>query len=136
MRKRGKKRISQDDKPWVRISKYNEEGINLYNRMTSHWTSGNRRQINTSILTKIQNRDINFNFIQNYFLQDNKNTTHSIHQQLFRKYYSSKFLNNKKAKNFCLFLGRGRTYNRALFISRHALRKLTKTGLISGLTKK
>ena len=40
-----------------------------------------------------------------------------------------------KPKNFCLILGRGRTYNRKLFISRQACRKLLKTGLISGFQK-
>ena len=40
-----------------------------------------------------------------------------------------------KPKNFCLLMGRGRTFSRKLFISRQAVRKLVKTGLISGLKK-
>ncbi len=41
-----------------------------------------------------------------------------------------------KYKNFCLFQGKGRTFNRSLFVSRHTLRKLAGVGLISGLTSR
>ena len=57
--------------------------------------------------------------------------------QLYKKIATNSYKNGiYKPKNFCLFLGKGRTYNRKYFISRQILRKLVKTGLISGLQKK
>ncbi len=141
MRKRSKKRISQDEKPWVNVFIHKEEpdDIDIYNRKTSQGTSGNRRFVQTKIYNSIEKTFI-FRLINQYISQMQININLDrlvpIHQQLFRKYYTNKFINIAKAKNFCLFLGRGRTYNRKLFISRHAVRKLTKTGLISGLIKK
>jgi ribosomal protein S14 len=38
-------------------------------------------------------------------------------------------------KNFCLVLGKSRTYNRNLFISRQTVRKMTRVGLLSGIQK-
>jgi len=38
-----------------------------------------------------------------------------------------------RSKNTCLFSGKGRTFNRSLFVSRQMLRYLTRFGLISGL---
>lgn len=40
-----------------------------------------------------------------------------------------------KYKNFCLFSGRGRTYNRILFIARHHVRKLINIGALAGVSK-
>jgi ribosomal protein S14 len=39
-----------------------------------------------------------------------------------------------RSKNFCLFSGKGSTFNRDLFVSRQVLRKLTRYGLVSGIT--
>jgi ribosomal protein S14 len=52
-----------------------------------------------------------------------------------RIFLMHKHFGSSKPKNFCLYLGQNRTYNRKLFISRQAMRKLMKTGLISGLQK-
>lgn len=38
-------------------------------------------------------------------------------------------------KNFCLVLGKSRTYNRHLFISRQTVRKMAKVGLLAGIQK-
>lgn len=38
-----------------------------------------------------------------------------------------------KSKNSCLFIGKSRTYNRQLFVSRQTLRALTRVGAVSGL---
>jgi len=40
-----------------------------------------------------------------------------------------------KYKNFCLFSGKGRTYNRTLFIARHQTRKLINIGALPGISK-
>jgi ribosomal protein S14 len=40
-----------------------------------------------------------------------------------------------KYKNYCLMSGRGRTYNRFLYMARHNVRKLVGVGAISGLVK-
>jgi ribosomal protein S14 len=39
-----------------------------------------------------------------------------------------------RAKNFCLILGKARTYNRRIFLSRQAFRELVSFGLISGIS--
>jgi len=40
-----------------------------------------------------------------------------------------------KYKNFCLFSGKGRTYNRTLLIARHQTRKLINIGALPGMSK-
>jgi ribosomal protein S14 len=40
-----------------------------------------------------------------------------------------------KYKNYCLMSGRGRTYNRFVYMARHNVRKLIGVGAISGLVK-
>jgi ribosomal protein S14 len=40
-----------------------------------------------------------------------------------------------KTKNFCLFLGKGRTYNRKIFISRQIFRKLLRLNNLIGFQK-
>jgi ribosomal protein S14 len=40
-----------------------------------------------------------------------------------------------KYKNFCLFSGKGRTYNRVLLIARHQTRKLINIGALPGISK-
>ena len=40
-----------------------------------------------------------------------------------------------RPKNTCLFLGRGRTYNRRLFMARHTFRRMMRFGLIPGMQK-
>lgn len=50
-------------------------------------------------------------------------------------YAANKMQSLVKYKNYCLLSGRGRTYNRSLYIARHNMRKLVGIGLISGLIK-
>ncbi len=53
----------------------------------------------------------------------------------YKSYRVSEKASLSKYKNYCLLSGRGRTYNRSLYIARHNMRKLVGLGLISGLTK-
>jgi ribosomal protein S14 len=72
-------------------------------------------------------------------IKANKNTAGS--ETFFRAKLNKKvsLLNKKssqsKPKNFCLVLGRGRTYNRKVFLSRQIFRKLVRYGLLSGIIK-
>jgi ribosomal protein S14 len=53
---------------------------------------------------------------------------------LYQKIYELGRLHSiSRSKNTCLFIGKGSTFNRQLFISRQTLRKLTRFGLVSGL---
>lgn len=134
MRKRSLKRIPQDILPWARLNKVEEGSINIYTKKNTHWESGNRRKLQTTILNKTVLTTLPSNII-NYNIKDfrtamlHEDGIFQINYKFFKKSYSSKL------KNFCLFLGHGRTYNRKLHISRQAVRKLMKTGLISGLQK-
>lgn len=191
MRKRSKVQAGpkQEDLPWVRVITRDDEDINIFSKKTSHWFEGNRRHLQTKLLTngqlfnffklanislshdsrkiishqrlaienstkkisrnlKITNKNIN-TFAAHYnnpfsIINKNWNIKHKEHRDIdiyskYRRYknkfYNYRYFSSTKAKNFCLYLGRGRTYNRKLFISRHAIRKLTQVGLISGIQK-
>ena len=118
-----------------------DENINIFNKLLSHWHSGNRRYTQSSILSSFQTKyiaSINITSLlqDNQFINNALSKGTAMHQKLFHKYYFSKFTNMNSVKNFCLFLGKNSTYNRQLNISRQTMRKLAKTGLIIGLQKK
>ena len=201
MRKRSKKRIPQDERPWIRVANRDEEVVNIFSRKTSHWFSGNRRYLQTKLLMNEQVSNLASIIInatskdQRSFIDNdlklgldrakwdsilksaewaekstlevikarrvwkehrleaikkhkklfsrivtrpsvNTDLPSLIYQNLFHKFYFNKYAGSSKPKNFCLFSGKGRTYNRKLFISRQILRKLMKTALIIGLKKK
>ena len=58
MRKRSKKRIPQDEKPWARIIEPNQEILVLPAKKTSRWVSGGRRDWNTRILSTLDGLEI------------------------------------------------------------------------------
>jgi len=137
MRKRNLKRISQDILPWVRVTKIEDDTINIYTKKQSHWISGNRRYIQTKLFNLQQLNTIPMT-INNFQSKDARiigvNELFAF-QNSWRNYNFNNFKGSSFPKNFCLFLGKNRTYNRKLFISRQATRKLMKTGFISGLQK-
>ena len=137
MRKRNLKRISQDILPWARVTKIEDNTINIYTKKQSRWVSGNRRQIQTNLFNLQKLNSLSFT-INNFQSNDSRiigaNDLFAFQNSL-RNYDINNFKGQSMAKNFCLFLGKGRTYNRKLFISRQTVRKLMKTGLISGLQK-
>ncbi len=147
MRKRSKKRISQEERPWIKVSSRKDEEINIFNKITSHWHSGNRRHNLNKKLNNYQYKHLSnlgiASLMQDTF-DSNKNTIYfntvakgtMLHQRLIHKYYFSTFTNLNAANNFCLFLGKSSTYNRQVFASRQTVRKLMKTGLLIGMQKK
>ena len=57
-------------------------------------------------------------------------------QKIINKLHNTnKTASMTRYKNFCLLSGRGRTYNRSLYLARHNMRKLVGLGVISGLNK-
>ena len=57
MRKRSKKRIAQDVLPWVRVSTYSDDLINIFSKKTSRWVSGTRRCLQTKLLSGVKKKD-------------------------------------------------------------------------------
>ena len=133
MRKRSKKRIPQEQLPWVRISPKEIENIKIYHKKNSHWVSGNRRDAQTKIFNTLIKSELSNILLSSYL--SNQENTELYKAQLQKKQNITKFKLNKQ-KNFCLFLGKGRTYSRRYYVSRQIIRKFTKFGLISGLQKK
>jgi len=137
MRKRGLKRVPQDILPWARVTTVNDDTVNVFMKKQSRWESGNRRYLQTQLLTNLYSRTIG-SVILNYSAKDARELTWNetfMFQDNLGKYSFNTFNSITKPKNFCLFLGKGRTYNRKLFISRQSIRKLMKSGLLSGLQK-
>jgi len=137
MRKRGLKRVPQDILPWARVKVVNDDSVNIFMKKQSQWESGNRRRLQTQLLTNLYSRNLG-SVILNYSAKDARELIWNemfIFQNNLGKYRFNIFNGLTKPKNFCLFLGKGRTYNRKLFISRQSVRKLMKSGLLSGLQK-
>lgn len=137
MRKRGLKRIPQDILPWARVTKIEDDTLNIYTKKQTRWESGNRRNFQTQLLNiqKLNSMPLALN---NFNIKDARivgSAEHYTFQSGLRVYNLNNFKGKFMAKNFCLFLGKGRTYNRKLFISRQTVRKLMKTGLLFGLQK-
>jgi len=142
MRKRSKKRIPQDQLPWTRVMTRDEEGLHIFGRKSSRWVSGSNRDRQTHIYSELRDADsmriilksqqiaLSTNYPKPQFAEVDDTPL-----MLFQPPALQGGGGMSKPKNFCLILGRGRTYNRKLFISRQACRKLVKTGLISGLQK-
>ena len=131
MRKRGKKRIPQDIKPWFKIREARENFI-LPAKKTSRWVSGGRRDWNTRVLSTAGVAEVSARVTAAIVVN---NLNDKVFQQITLHKNNSKLQSVSKYKNFCLFSGRGRTYSRDLFMARHNIRKLVSVGLISGLIK-
>jgi ribosomal protein S14 len=56
-------------------------------------------------------------------------------QKIANRVHGNKIISLSRYKNFCVFSGRSRTYNRSLYMARHNMRKFVGAGLISGLLK-
>jgi ribosomal protein S14 len=54
---------------------------------------------------------------------------------IIKKNKKNRKADKSKPKNFCLILGKNRTYNRQVFISRQIFRKLAKLNSFSGFIK-
>ncbi len=123
--------------PWARVTKIEDDTINIYTKKQSRWVSGNRRQIQTNLFNLQKLNSLSFT-LNNFQSNDSRiigTNDFFAFQNSLRNYDINNFKGQFITKNFCLFLGKGRTYNRKLFISRQIVRKLMKTGLISGLQK-
>lgn len=63
-------------------------------------------------------------------------TSEDVQDRLFHLYSKiNKNSASSKPKNYCFFIGRGRSVNRSLFMSRHIMRKFARFGMIQGLTR-
>lgn len=137
MRKRSLKRVPQDTLPWAHVTRIDDGAVNVFMKKQARWESGNRRNLQTRLLTRLNLRGLGSIILSNC-AQDTRELLWNetfIFQNNVSKYSFSAFNSLTKPKNFCLLLGKGRTYNRKLLISRQSVRKLMKSGLLSGLQK-
>lgn len=135
MRKRSKKRIPQDIIPWSRVTQLDDDTINIFNKKNSRGFNSARRKYQTTIFNSLTQKDLSSVLLKSY-LGDQRVPSGKIRSQLlYNQSQLNQVFGESLAKNFCLFLGAGRTYNRKLFISRQCFRKLVKTGLLSGIQK-
>jgi len=134
MRKRSKIRISQDEVLWKRVTKQEEDALHLFSKKTTRWTSGASRDWNTALLNTQKNSSI-FKALLQSFLKD-CSISDKMSPWRFKLNQKFAYINKKhsksKPKNFCLLLGKCRTYNRKIFISRQIFRKLLRTNALSG----
>jgi ribosomal protein S14 len=55
---------------------------------------------------------------------------------LFSKIFGvDKFSHKSKSKNLCYYVGRGRSFNRKLYMARHTIRKFARFGMLPGFIK-
>jgi len=137
VRKRSKKRIPQDVVAWQRVTQRDDEKINVFAKKATRWVSGYNRDLQTKLL-KTQATGDHSKILLKSFLKSHPSVGVAGHfrSQLQQKFSQLHQLSaGSRLKNFCLFLGKGSTYNRKLHISRQTFRKLARFGLISGLQK-
>ena len=137
MRKRSKKRIPQDTLAWSRVTQLDDNLLNFFNKKTTRWVSGYNRDLQTKIILSQIKSDLSKTLLKSYFFDQRIVGSASVYRSQLQHKISKLDAKSalSKPKNFCLFLGKGSTYNRKLFISRQIFRKLVGTGLISGLQK-
>lgn len=139
MRKRSKKRIPQDIRAWNRVITQDEDEFFLPVKKVTRWTSGNRRNIEFNVLnaqnTVEKSKVLIKSFINNQELNSDLEPTLLRSQLQYKLSKVNKLSALYKNKHTCFFQGKGRTYNRQLFVSRHTLRKMSGVGLIAGLQK-
>jgi len=135
MRKRNKKRVPQDILPWVRVVSLDEDKINIFNKKTTRWTSGSSRNWQNTLFMSQASRKFSNVLLKSLLADQNSIHRKFIYQarQKLRKTDSKS--SQYKQKNFCLILGKNRTYNRKLFISRQILRKLSSNNAIISIIK-
>lgn len=112
--------------------------MHIFNKIASRWVSGNRRNRQTSIFYAQHNNEcsdlmLKSSYIDQSLLSVDRGLTNLAFPLLLSRKTVLSALS--KARNFCLILGKGRTYSRDTFISRQAFRKLAQVGLLSGLQK-
>lgn len=139
MRKRSKKRIPQDVKPWVRVKEVSNDLLHIPGKKTTRWVAGGRRDWDVRVLNTASAKEVT-NILLKSFTSGLGSEGSDFSKNLFNKlsckmYAANKMQSLAKYKNYCLLSGRGRTYNRSLYIARHSMRKLVGIGLISGLIK-
>ena len=135
MKKKSKKRIPQDIRPWARL-KSPEEGFSVPIKQATRWVAGSRRDWNTKILrTKVT--DELSSIILKAFTGEIGDPAGTLLQQKINKKLRgyNKMGMLCRYKNYCAFTGRARTFNRILYMARHSMRKLAGIGLISGFIK-
>ena len=139
MKKRSKKRIPQDIKPWVGVKVEDSDIFALPGKKTTRWVAGGRRDWNTRVLNTAvvhEHKKIIFSSLAHSLGGKTGSFAQLLSQKLKYKIMSmSKTASLAKYKNFCLVSGRGRTYSRSLYLARHNIRKLIGVGAISGLNK-
>jgi ribosomal protein S14 len=139
MRKRSKKRIPQDLKPWVRVKEVSNDLLYIPGKKTTRWVAGGRRDWDTKILNAATAGEITHVLLRSFAAaigQEGGDYSKNLLNKLnYRLHTGNKMGSLAKYKNYCLLSGRGRTYSRSLYMARHNMRKLVGIGLISGLVK-
>jgi len=138
MRKKSRKRVPQDIRPWTRIKDVNYEVLALPGRKNSRWVAGGRKDWDTRVLNTTGTHEVSAIILKS--LRNSLSTSGLNFKQLLIEKIGNCRHGNKttclsRYKNFCVFSGRSRTYNRSLYVARHNMRKLVGVGLISGLLK-
>ena len=108
--------------------------INIFRKKTTRWTSGNSRNWQTTLFNQQIKRKISGLILKSFLTDKNKKKSDKYQFQQKVKQLNSKSL-QYKPKNFCLILGKNRTYNRKLFISRQILRKLMRNNAVTSIMK-
>jgi len=139
MRKRSKKRVPQDIRPWIGVKTNDVDIFALPGKKTSRWVAGGRRDWNTRVLNAARNQEIK-KIVLGSVRRSITTDTDAFASLVVQKLATTANKTNKTAslakyKNFCLVSGRGRTYSRSLYMARHNMRKLVGLGVISGLNK-
>lgn len=139
MRKRSKKRTPQDIKPWIGVKSQDTDVFVLPGKKTTRWVAGGRRDWNTRVLNAANNQEIKKVMLSAIIRSMSTDTgvfANLAAQKIINKLQgANKTASMTRYKNFCLVSGRGRTYNRSLYLARHNMRKLVGLGVISGLNK-
>lgn len=135
MKKKSKKRIPQDVKPWIRVKDKNDDVFSMPAKQTTRWISGERRNWETRVLNAAIKIEKNLILLKSctefsawrWWLQ---------HQKVMHRLHTANKVNAiAKYKNYCILSGRARTFNRCLYIARHSFRRLSGVGLLSGIIK-
>lgn len=135
MKKKSKKRVPQDIKPWARLNPP-QEGFSIPAKQATRWIAGSRRDRNTKILTTAIAGELSSIILEASLKEISDHLAPLLQQKINKKLQGhNKIKALCRYKNYCSFTGRARTFNRILYMARHSVRKLAGIGLISGLKK-
>ena len=113
-----------------------DEAANIFSKMASRGYGVNRRKLQSTLLANSLQRDSSY-LVRRFLVSDRRVASNPdyMSQTTQQLYAINHLFGRSKPRNFCLYLGKGRTFNRKYHISRQIFRKLIKTGALLGLQK-